>query len=278
MTGFFIENGPIVQVKSRSAQPEVLRDMDTRVQYAGPLVVMVNTLSASASEILAAALQDYGRAVIVGSPTFGKGTVQRFYNLDNAIPNNPEIQPLGEIKVTTQKFYRINGGSTQLKGVTPDILLPDEFSMVEVGEKNEAYPLAWTQIQAVSYVQNAFKIKNLDDLRTKSKSRVEKDPTFQMVVANAKRLKTQRDDSLISLNISEYKSKEASRDQEAEKFKDIFSAVVNQNVRNLPADVVGINLNDSQKARNEEFIKSVGKDIYIRESLNILHDLRRQHK
>ena len=156
--------------------------------------------------------------------------------------------------------------------------VPDEFSMVEVGEKNEAYPLAWTQIQAVSYVQNAFKIKNLDDLRTKSKSRVEKDPTFQMVVANAKRLKTQRDDSLVSLNISEYKSKEASRDQEAEKFKDIFSAVVNQNVRNLPADVVGINLNDSQKARNEEFIKSVGKDIYIRESLNILHDLRRQHK
>ncbi|MEY4134481.1 MAG: carboxy terminal-processing peptidase [Saprospiraceae bacterium] len=278
MTGFFIENGPIVQVKSRSAQPEVLRDTDTRVQYAGPLVVMVNTLSASASEILVAALQDYGRAVIVGSPTFGKGTVQRFYNLDNAVPNNPEIQPLGEIKVTTQKFYRINGGTTQLKGVNPDILLPDEYSMVEVGEKNEAYPLAWTQIQAVPYTQNAFKIKNLEELRTKSKARVEKDTTFQMVVANARRLKTQRDDSLVSLNIAEYKSKEASRDLEVERFKDMFSAVVNQNVRNLPADVAGINLNDSQKARNEEFIKSVGKDIYIRESLNILHDLRRQHK
>ena len=278
MTGFFIENGPIVQVKSRGAQPEVLRDMDSRVQYAGPLVVMVNSLSASASEILAAALQDYGRAVIVGSPTFGKGTVQRFYNLDNAIPNSPELQPLGEIKITTQKFYRINGGSTQLKGVTPDIALPDEFSMVEVGEKQEAYPMEWTQIQSVPYGQNAFRIKNIEDLRSKSKGRVEKDPTFQKVLANGKRLKAQRDDSLVSLNLEGYKAMEATRKKEAEQFKDIFSAEVNTRVRNLPVDLSAISTNESQKARNDEFVKSVIKDVYIRESLNILHDLIRQQK
>lgn len=278
MTGFFIENGPIVQVKSRGAQPEVLRDMDSRVQYAGPLVVMVNSLSASASEILAAALQDYGRAVIVGSPTFGKGTVQRFYNLDNAIPNSPELQPLGEIKITTQKFYRINGGSTQLKGVTPDIALPDEFSMVEVGEKQEAYPMEWTQIQPVPYGQNAFRIKNIEDLRSKSKGRVEKDPAFQRVLANGKRLKAQRDDSLVSLNLEGYKAMEATRKKEAEQFKDIFSAEVNTRVRNLPVDLSAIATNDSQKARNDEFVKSVIKDVYIRESLNILHDLIRQQK
>ena len=278
MTGFFIENGPIVQVKSKASQPEVLRDMDSKVQYAGPLVIMVNALSASASEILAAALQDYGRAVIVGSPTFGKGTVQRFYNLDNAIPNSPEMQPLGEIKITTQKFYRINGGSTQLKGVTPDVALPDEFSMVEVGEKQEAYPMEWTQIQSVSYSQNAFRIKSIEDLRNKSRTRVEKDPTFQKVLANAKRLKAQRDDSLISLNLEGYKSMEASRKKEAEQFKDIFSAEVNAHVRNLPADLPAIVMNESQKARNDEFVKSVIKDVYIRESLNILHDLIRQQK
>lgn len=278
MTGFFIESGPIVQVKSRSTQPEVLRDVDNRVQYSGPLVVMVNALSASASEILAAALQDYGRAVIVGSPTFGKGTVQRFYNLDNAIPNSPELQPLGEIKVTTQKFYRINGGSTQLKGVTPDVILPDDFLMVDIGEKKEAYPMEWTQIPPVNFSQNVYKVKNMEDLRRKSKARVDKDEVFQKVVANSKRLKTQRDASLISLNLEEYKALEASRMKEAEQFKDIFAAVVNPNVRNLEADLPSINLDESQKARNEDFVKTVSKDIYIRETLHILMDLIQQQK
>ncbi|HKK80218.1 MAG TPA: S41 family peptidase, partial [Phaeodactylibacter sp.] len=136
MTGLFIEKGPVVQVKARGRDPEVLRDVDSRVQYDGQLIVMVNSYSASASEILAAALQDYDRALIVGSPsTYGKGTVQRFINLDRTIRGFSEVKPLGELKLTTQKFYRIDGGSTQLRGVTPDIVLPDNFYYIKTGER-----------------------------------------------------------------------------------------------------------------------------------------------
>lgn len=143
MSGFFVEEGPIVQVKSRTRKAEVLSDDDPGVQYSGPLIVMVNQFSASASEILAAALQDYGRAVIVGTgtSTFGKGTVQRFFDLDAVIRGNPEVKPLGEIKLTVQKFFRVNGGSTQLRGVTPDIVLPDNWLYLETGEKEEDFPM-----------------------------------------------------------------------------------------------------------------------------------------
>lgn len=117
MTGFFIPSGPVVQVKSKESKADVLRDPDSRTQYDGALIVMVNNMSASASEIIAAALQDYGRAIIVGTKsTYGKGTVQRFFDLDMGLRGYEEFKPLGEVKITTQKFYRINGGSTQLKG------------------------------------------------------------------------------------------------------------------------------------------------------------------
>lgn len=276
MTGFFIEAGPVVQVKSRTSSPEVLRDMDKRVQYSGPLVVMVNNLSASASEILAAALQDYGRALIVGSTTYGKGTVQRFFDLDQGISGNDEIKPLGEVKITTQKFYRVNGGSTQLKGVTPDILLPDEFQLSEVGERQESYPLEWTQIAPVSYGQSVFKIKNLDALRKNSLGRVEKDPVFQQVTQNVTRLKNYRDASLVSLNLDAFRSSEKVRKQEAEAFKNIYPKDANKNVRNLPEDLSALAADESAKARNDEFVQSVASDIYIRETIHILRDLMRQ--
>lgn len=276
MTGFFIESGPVVQVKSRISNPEVLRDMDKRVQYNGPLVVMVNNLSASASEILAAALQDYGRALIVGSTTYGKGTVQRFFDLDQGISGNEDIKPLGEVKITTQKFYRVNGGSTQLKGVTPDILLPDEFQLAEVGERQESHPLEWTQIAPVSYGQSVFKIRNIEALRKNSLSRVEKDPVFQKVTENMTRLKAYRDASLISLNLEAYRSAEKARKQDAEAFKNIYPKDANKNVRNLPADLGALAVDESAKARNDEFINAVSSDIYIRETVHILRDLTRQ--
>ncbi len=276
MTGFFVESGPVVQVKSRDSQPEILKDVDTRVQYTGPLIVMVNTLSASASEIMAAALQDYGRALIVGNPTFGKGSVQRFYNLDNGIPNNPEWQPLGEVKITTQKFYRINGGSVQLKGVTPDIVLPDEYQLIEVGERQESHPLEWTQIPAVDFSQNVFRIKNLEDLKRKSKARIASDETFRKVAQNAKRIKDQRDATLVPLNLGEYRAQETAFTKSGEAFKDFYPAEANKNVRNLPADLAAINANESDAARNSEFLKSVSRDIYLRETLQILHDLIKQ--
>ncbi|MEL7342220.1 MAG: S41 family peptidase, partial [Bacteroidota bacterium] len=145
MSGYFIEQGPIVQVRSKRGRPQVLSDSDPDVLYDGPLVIMVNSFSASASEIMAAALQDYDRAIVVGTTSYGKGTVQRFVDLDNILRGN-QTDPLGDIKLTIQKFYRINGGATQHRGVVPDIILPDQYSQLEIGEREQEYSMPWDEI------------------------------------------------------------------------------------------------------------------------------------
>lgn len=274
MSGYFIEEGPIVQVKSRESRPEVLPDVDSRVQYDGPLIVMVNSFSASASEILAAALQDYGRAVIVGSQsTFGKGTVQRFFDLDRAIRGFSELKPLGEIKLTTQKFYRINGGSTQLKGVTPDIVLPDNYHFIKVGEKEHEYPMEWTKIDPVDYSQSVVKMDNLDQLRKMSEQRVGDNPTFQKIYENAQRLKEQRDMTAYPIGLEAFQNFEKEQEERADQYKDMFDEIVIEGVKNLEVDLPSIHADESKEARNEDWIKSVSKDLYIKETINIMHDM-----
>lgn len=151
--GFFIKSGPIVQVKSRYVQPKILSDDDNSIKYDGPLVIMVNEFSASASEILAAAMQDYNRALIVGSSSsYGKGTVQRFLEIDRYLTKeNADLAPLGDMKITIQKFYRINGGATQLKGVVPDVVFPDKYEYLNLGEGEQDYPMQWDEIAPVQY-------------------------------------------------------------------------------------------------------------------------------
>lgn len=274
MSGLFIEEGPIVQVKSRGRSAEVLKDVDPSVNYDGPLIVMTNSLSASASEILAAALQDYGRAVIVGSKsTFGKGTVQRFVDLDRTIRGFDEVKPLGEIKLTTQKFYRVNGGSTQLKGVTPDIFLPDSYHFIKTGEKEEQYAMEWTEIPSVKYQQKVVKLNKLDKIKANSEDRVANSMVFQKILKNAERLKSQREMTSYPLNLEEYQQFEATQETEAAKFRDLFKDVVNQGVKNLEVDIPSIHADESKLARNEDWIKSVSKDIYIKETLSIMHDM-----
>ncbi len=274
MTGLFIENGPIVQVKSREGDPEVLRDVDSRVQYDGPLVVMVNSYSASASEILAAALQDYGRAVIVGSPsTFGKGTVQRFVDLDRTIRGFKEIKPLGEIKLTTQKFYRVDGGSTQLRGVTPDIVLPDNFYYIKTGERDREYAMEWTEIDPVDYSQNVAEIGNVGELRSASESRIERNETFQRILENAKRLEEQREETAYPVSLSGYRNMIDQREKEAEAFDDLMDETVIEGIKNLPEDLPKIEQDESKKARNDDWVEKVSKDVYIKETMSILHDM-----
>lgn len=275
MSGFFIEEGPIVQVRSRGQKPEVLEDLDARVQYSGPLIVMVNSLSASASEILAAALQDYDRAIIVGSnSTFGKGTVQRFFNLDRAIRGYEEYKPLGEIKLTTQKFYRINGGSTQLKGVTPDIILPDQYHFIKTGEKDHEFPMEWTEIEPVKYNQKVMKIDDqLEGIKAKSQARVDQSATFKKVLDNARRLKEQRDETVYPLTLEDYSNFVEGQEADASKYDNLFDEIVNTGVTNLEVDIPSIHENDVKKERNNDWIQSVSKDVYIKETLNIMHDL-----
>lgn len=274
MTGFFIPEGPVVQVQDRRNMTDVLRDTDERVQYNGPLAIMVNSGSASASEIIAAALQDYDRAVIVGSSsTFGKGTVQRFIDLDRTLRGFDEVKPLGTIKLTMQKFFRINGGSTQLRGVVPDIILPDAFSLLESGEKKQEHAMEWTKIAPVEYEQNTFRISNMDALKKRSAERVSNNPTFALVEENAVRFKHIRDRNTFPLSIPAYQARKASDEEEAKKFKGIFKAEVNHGVRNLEVDLPTFEADESKQARNEAFLKDVKRDVYIQETINIVHDL-----
>lgn len=274
MTGFFIEKGPVVQVKSRAQAPEILSDTDSRVQYNGPLIVMVNSMSASASEILAAALQDYGRAVIVGSrSTFGKGTVQRFYNLDMSVNGFSELKPLGEVKVTTQKFYRINGGSTQLRGVIPDIILPDGYHFIKTGEKEEEYPMEWSELPPVAYQQKVYSLNKLKEIKARSQARIEKNEVFSKIYSNARRFEQQREETAFPLQLEAYRMLMKDREKAAKEFEALFENNINKGVSNLQADMPAILADESKKARNEDFLSSVAKDVYIQETLNIMHDL-----
>ncbi len=273
MTGFFIEDGPVVQVKSRGRAASVYEDDDEKVQYDGPLVVMVNHNSASASEIIAAALQDYDRAVIVGSnSTFGKGTVQRFIDLDRYVMNN-EHKPLGEIKVTMQKFYRVDGGSTQLKGVVPDLILPDNYHYIDSGEKELNKPLPWTEIDDVEYVNTVSTIPNREELQRKSSERIDGSETFSKVLENAERLKTLRDMKSFPLDYSGYDAMMTQREQDAEAAKDIYQPIAALDIENLEQDLAFIQADSSRIDRNDSWIKNLQKDHYLEETIFILRDM-----
>lgn len=275
MSGYFIEEGPIVQVKDRDNRPEVLSDNDPSVQYAGPLVVMVNEFSASASEILAAAMQDYGRAVIVGSNTYGKGTVQRFFDLDRWSSVSSDVKPLGQIKITLQKFFRVNGGSTQLKGVTPDIVLPDNYSLINVGEKDNEYPMAWSEISPVKYAQSVVDLKKMPKIAESSTKRVQKNETFKLISDNAKRIKDQREKTEYTLNLKAYREHEAKMREVGKKFENALKPIDGFVAQNIASDIASINASkDSSKiVRNTDWLKDVKKDAHLYETMMIMKDL-----
>lgn len=280
MTGLFIEEGPIVQVKPREKDAFVYNDDDPEVHYTGPLVVMVNQFSASASEILAAALQDYDRAVIVGSnSTFGKGTVQRFVDLDRAYKDYQDLKPMGNLKITMQKFYRIDGGSTQLKGVTPDIILPDNYHYIKTGERDYENALSWTEIDPVEFSQDVYRVGNMDKLVANSSERLEANESFQMVLENAERLKKNQDESNYPLQYEAFSQIREDREKEAEKFDDIFENDIESfEVKNLEVDMEYINLDESRVARNEDWIEGVKKDFYLEEVMYIIKDMIASNK
>jgi carboxyl-terminal processing protease len=266
-----------VQVKSREVKPEVLRDYDKEVQYDAPLIILVNQGSASASEIMAAALQDYGRAVIVGAKgTYGKGTVQRFIDLDRTISGHSDIKPLGEVKLTIQNFYRINGGSTQLRGVTPDIILPDNYNYLKVGEIENEHPLQWTEIAPATF-EKTGSIKDLNKLKAASEARVRKNATFAKIEENAKRLKKRRDITKYSIEYKKHKKYDEELTAEAKKFEDMLKEIPDFVLDNPTPDKSKIESDSIYVARNQDWFKNVKKDIQLYESLNIIYDMIRQN-
>ena len=270
IAGLFISDGPVVQVKYRGEKPNIRSDKDKKIQWDGPLVVLVNELSASASEIFAAAMQDYNRAVIIGSKqSFGKGTVQNVLPLNNYFKYDKD---LGALKMTIQKFYRINGGSTQLKGVVSDIAMPDKYTYFEIGERDEKNPLSWDKIEPAEYTPVDV-YSNFDKVINDSKERISDNPHFIIIDDNAKWLKEGRDNTLIDLNYEKFKNDLAQREKESEAFNDI-SLYESNLTFDSPKYELPLMKQDSILAKKREiWHANLKKDIYMEEALTVLSEL-----
>ena len=273
MAGLFIKEGPIVQVASSGSKKEVLKDNDDEIVWNGPLVILVNELSASASEILAAAMQDYKRAIVVGSKqSYGKGTVQNLLDLNQWLRNN-EMGDMGSLKLTTQKFYRVNGGSTQLEGVKSDVVMSDRYSYIDIGEKDYDNPLPYDKIEPANYkVWNG----NIDyeKIISRSVERIAKSQQLKLIDENAQWIRNRRDFTTVSLNYEFYKKDIESRIDETKKFDSIDSYDNKLIYESLPFEIELMKKDSTLFEKRKRWHKSIGNDIYIEEGINILQDLK----
>ena len=275
MAGLFIESGPIVQVKSQIGMPRVYSDPDPKVQYEGPFVILVNSISASASEIMAAAMQDYQRAVIIGSPsTFGKGTVQSVEDMDEYLPNSMiGLKPLGSLYLTIQKYYRINGGSVQLKGVESDIVLPDMFSEIKYGERYEDNCLPWTTVSPAKY-QVWKKPVPVAMLKKKSMERTSKSEGFKLLNEQVAFVRQQREKTLLSLNLETYQQEENKRREENKRFEEISKLSTSLSISALNVDIAEMEGDTAKIARSDKWIKDLNKDIFLEEAVKVIGDMK----
>lgn len=273
MGGLFIKDGPIVQVQSGGETKEVYDDIDERVQWDGPLVILVNELSASASEILAAAMQDYKRAIVIGSKqTFGKGTVQNIIALNDVVRNS-EHGDLGAIKLTTQKFYRINGGSTQLEGVKSNVVVPDKYSYIDIGERGQSNPLKWDKITPADYeVWDGY----IDYEKTiaNSAKRMANNPQIKLIDENAKWIKSQQDENIISLNYNDYEALEAKHKAKSDYFKALTEYDSHLSFESLKYEEALFTQDSVLREKRNRWHKSLAKDVYVEEAVNVLQDLK----
>lgn len=274
MAGLFIKDGPIVQVRSTGETKEVLKDRDKSITWDGPLVILVNEISASASEIMAAAMQDYKRAVVIGSKqTYGKGTVQNVINLNNMLRNSSSGD-LGALALTTQKYYRINGGSVQLEGVKSDVQVPGRFSFIDVGEKDKDNPLPYDEIDAADFTpwEHYFDYRSTI---SKSEERMRSNPQMKLIEENARWVKSKIDETVFSLNYEKYKAKLDSNEEEAKRFDAISNYKTNLTFDSHGYEKSLFELDTTDlKEKRERWHESLSQDIYIEEALNVLEDLK----
>ena len=271
MVGLFIPEGPVVQVKAPGRSPEILPDPDKKVQYDGPLVVMINNFSASASEIFAAAIQDYKRGIVVGSKhSYGKGTVQNVIDL-NQFVRGSSYGDLGALKTTIQKFYRINGGSTQREGVQSDIVFPDRFAYLDMGERDEESALPWDKIEPAKY--NPMNV-NYENIIANSKRRIESNPNFKLIDENAKWIFERKDENIFSLNLNEFKKQMDIADTKIKKFKAISDYNNKLKFQSLPNEVALFEIDTLLKQKRERWHEDLQKDVYVDETLNIITEMK----
>jgi len=265
--GFFIDKGPIVQVRDKKGDVEVLKDADKSIVYDGKVVVMINELSASASEILAAALQDYNRAIIIGSQSYGKGTVQNLIELTRV--QGDKYGDLGALKWTTKKFYRINGGSTQRKGVVPDIILPDTYMYLDnIREEDEPTALPWDKIEQASYKK--YDIKRKAEIVATEQARINQSEIFQHIKEKARWLADSKKDHIIYLKWDEYVKDIEKTDKISKKYDSLIKFEAGYDIKSLPEDLLKKKNDTSFTIRREKWIKDLKKDPYLNEAVKIL--------
>lgn len=277
MVGLFIKGGPVVQVKDRDGKPSVLSDDDSNHNiYDGPLAVMVNELSASASEIFAAAIQDYNRGVIVGSTsTFGKGTVQKSLPLGKPIDMFSGRTEYGALKLTFEKFYRVNGGSTQLKGVAPDIVIPDAYEYIKIREKDNSSSLEWDQIAKLNYATWEDSA-NLSHIKQLAQERINANKAFNAIRTTTE-WQNKNAAKEYSLNITAFRE-----DQKKlrEMSKTVDTVLKLSKEKEIKVQVLAVDkdkyYNNADKAKGEryqEWLKRIKSDIYIDETARIVSDM-----
>jgi carboxyl-terminal processing protease len=273
MAGLFIPSGPVVQVHDSRGTTSVLNDRDPRVQYTGPLVVLVNKHSASASEIVAAAIQDYKRGLIIGTPTtYGKGTVQRIIDLDETLPAALNtFKPLGSLKFTMQKFYRITGSSTQFKGVASDIVLPDVASDLDEGEQQADYALKWDEIKSASY-QPWGTQPNYAKLEANSKARVAANPSFRQLTAIVQSLRKRQTETVVPLQLDKFRARRHLLQTEADKYEALQATAKPLAIAPLAAARQALQGDSAQLSRSMRFTRGLPKDLTLNEAVAVLKD------
>lgn len=277
MLGLFIKSGPMVQVKGRTGNPQVLRDNDEAQLYTGPLVVMVNALSASASEIFAAAIQDYKRGIVMGSvSTYGKGTVQTTYALNLPATGTAPAQQFGAIKLTIQKFYRVNGGSTQLKGVIPDVILPDPYDFMKLREKDKVESLKWDQIAPVDFNYPPG-VVNEDQIIQKAKTRLQNEGIFTKIASDIDWF-GQHNERRYDLSMASYKLRKDSLKIKSDDLKNLQKLPKGQELQLQGLSAATSNstanpVDDAKATKFKEWLKSLSSDVYLKEAAMIGNDM-----
>ena len=278
MAGYFVEQGPIVQVRDRDGKPSILPDHDKSVLYDGPFAVMVNELSASASEIFAAAIQDYHRGVIIGSTsTYGKGTVQRPLDLDKTVSFMGGASELGTLKLTLQKFYRISGGSTQLKGVASDIVLPDIYPDIyeysKIREKDNPDALPWDEIAKADYTpwKYAYDLKTLEGL---SADRMKNNNSFSQIRQDEEWLSSIQD-KVYPLSLAKYRDEQKQLKSTVKQIETLskLPAGSELNVAALPQDQHKYDDDKNKADRFQQWLKDKKSDVWLGETINVLDDM-----
>jgi len=274
MVGLFIKDGPVVQVRDKEGKSSMLNDKNSAVQYDGPLAVMVNEGSASASEIFAAAIQDYKRGIIVGSTsTYGKGTVQKNMPLGKRFDFFSDHSEFGAIKLTFQKFYRINGGSTQLKGVTPDIILPDAYDYLKIREKDNPAALPWDEIAKASFDKWESNV-DIDKVVAKENSVIQANQAFKFIQSNTAWL-AKRNELPINLNIEKYKAEQKLVRLTVTQNQTLTKLTKEMNIKSMEADKDKFE-NNPDKSKGDRYIawlKSLKTDIYIKQTVDVINDM-----